>query len=125
MTHDKQHKGHWKNDPVARIFTGIIIIWIGVSFLLKTQNLIDAADWWAYFLIGLGIILVVEVVVRFARPEYHRPVAGRLIAGVALIAIGSSGIFDLEEWWPLILIAVGVVVLLGGLNKTHQDSPPQ
>jgi hypothetical protein len=72
---------------------------------------ISWADWWAYFLVGLGAIFVLEGVLRGFSVEGRRGMAGRLIAGFVLAIIGGSHLLGFEEWWPLVLIAVGVIVL--------------
>jgi type IV secretory pathway VirB2 component (pilin) len=53
-------------------------------------------------------------------PAYRRPVFGKLIAGLVLIAIGASNIYGLGEWWPLIIIGVGVVILFNALFRIRK-----
>ena len=36
-----------------------------------------------------------------------------LFPGVVLLFVGLAFLFNFSQWWPIILIAVGVVILLG------------
>jgi hypothetical protein len=101
-----------KQGPYPRLTGGLILILLGVLFLLTEMDRISWADWWAYFLVGLGGIFILEAVLRGFSAEGRRGLGGRLIAGAVLAAIGGSHLLGLEEWWPLLLIAVGVVVLV-------------
>lgn len=82
----------FRRDPFAAIFLGLIAILAGIFFFLATQGYIKWEDWWAYFLLGLGAILIIEALARQAVPAYRRPIFGRLIAGLVLICIGAGNI---------------------------------
>ena len=101
----------WRRDPISGLSFGLILILLGVTFFLAAQDLISWDDWWKYFIIGLGVIFLIEVLVRYVKPAYRRPVFGRLIAGLILIAVGVAFIGGLGNWWPLILIVVGLAIL--------------
>jgi hypothetical protein len=102
-----------KENPVPRLTGGLILILLGVLFLLAQMGRISWMDWWAYFLVGLGGIFILEGILRSFTETHHR--AGRFIAGLILIIIGGAHLIGFVEWWPLILIAVGVVVLISPL----------
>jgi Ca2+/Na+ antiporter len=121
--HEKNEKSQdekWRHDPLGRVISGLIVIAVGAMFLLATQDKIAWEDWWAYFLLALGGIFIFEVLIRSIMPAYRRPVFGKLIAGLVLIAIGASNIYGLVSWWPLIIIGVGVIILFGGLFRVRK-----
>jgi Ca2+/Na+ antiporter len=121
--HEKNEKSQdekWRHDPLGRVISGLIVIAVGAMFLLATQDKIAWEDWWAYFLLALGGVFIFEVLVRSVIPAYRRPVFGKLIAGLVLIAIGASNIYGLVSWWPLIIIGVGVIILFGGLFRVRK-----
>ena len=69
---------------------------------------------WQVFFLGAGVFLLIEVVVRLLVPLYRRQVLGAFIGAIVFFALG------LGNWtiiWPLILVAIGVTVLLGGLVR--------
>ena len=112
MTEVKEGKEKIKEDNFSKVTAGLILILLGVLFLLATLDYLSWGDWWAYFLIGLGAIFIFEVVVRAATPRLGRRFTGKLIAGIVLIIIGAAHIFGWVTWWPLILIAVGLGLII-------------
>jgi len=107
----------WARDPIGAVFFGLILLVVAVVLLLGTQGYVEWEDIWAYFLVGLGLIFWVEAVVRFALPAYRRPIFGRLILGLILVAVGGANIYGLAEWWPVALIAVALALVLYGLVR--------
>jgi uncharacterized membrane protein YhhN len=94
----------------------------GTFLFLATQGYIKWEDWWAYFLLGLGVVFIAEALARQAVPEYRRPILGRLIAGLVLICIGASNIYGLREWWPLIIVVVGILLLAYGWQRLRKPA---
>lgn len=117
---EKSQEEKWRRDPLGRVIFGLIVIAVGVMFLLASQDKIAWEDWWAYFLLALGGIFILEVLIRSIMPAYRRPVFGKLIAGLVLIAIGASNIFGFVTWWPLIIIGVGVFILFSALFRVRK-----
>jgi len=106
-----------KQDYAPKITGGLILILLGVLFLFTEMDKISWEDWWAYFLVGLGAIFLIEALLRTFSPEGRKAIGGRLVAGPILIVIGGSRLIGLEHWWPLVLIAVGLGVLISALVK--------
>jgi hypothetical protein len=107
----------WRRRPYPSLTGGLILILLGVLFLLTEMGRIGWADWWAYFLVGLGGILLLEALIRMFSAEGRKGASGKIIAGLILAVIGGAHLVGFEEWWPLILIAVGVGVLISGLIR--------
>ena len=57
---------------------------------------------------------------------------GSLIAGMVFIILGvlflldNLGVFEVSfaVVWPIVLIGIGLALLLGGLGRRRQDTPP-
>jgi CDP-diglyceride synthetase len=113
MSENKEDKS--KHDPWSRVTGGSILILLGVLFLLATLDIVSWGDWWKYFLCGLGFIFILEAVLRSGDPKFRQHITGRLIAGTVLILIGGSFIFGVTNWWPFILIGVGVALVISTL----------
>jgi len=113
MTENKEEK--IKHDPWSRVIGGLILILLGILFLLATMDIVSWGDWWAYFLVGLGAIFIFEVILRSGSPAFRQHITGRLIAGVVLILVGGSFIFGMTNWWPIIIIGVGVALVISAL----------
>ena len=117
---EKSQEEKWRRDPLGRVIFGLIVIAAGIMFLLASQDKIAWDDWWAYFLLAIGGIFIFEVLIRSIMPAYRKPVFGKLIAGLVLIAIGASNIYGLVSGWPLIIIAVGVMILFNALFRIRK-----
>ena len=112
---EKSQEEKWRHDPLGRVIFGLIVIAVGVLLLFASQGNIAWEDWWAYFLLTLGGIFLFEVLMRSIMPAHRRPVFGKLIAGLVLIAIEASIIYGLGTLWPLIIIGVWVSILFSAL----------
>ena len=113
----------WKFERLSSgIGWGLFFILVGGLFLAGNAGWLKA-DWWTYFAIGLGGILVIGFLMRFFRGLGGRWSAiGRLVIGLALIYIGFASCYGFGEWWPLALIAIGVGILVkASLAAGHQS----
>ena len=107
-----------EKDGLSRVFTGLIVVWLGTTLYMNNQNWLDGA-WWAYFIMGIGVLLLVESLVRISQDRYY-PMYGKLVGGSVLIAVGASNIYDMHDWWPLIFVAVGLAIIF--INTRQQPS---
>ncbi len=107
----------WPRDSWPGINAGLILVLLGVLFFLSSRGTIGRGDWWKYFIIGLGSLFLIEVVGSFIRPVYRRVKFGKLVAGLILISIGFASLTGIGNWWPLVLIAVGLAVLVNALFR--------
>ena len=113
---EAKHKAQ-KNERYSGVMGGLILILLGLLFLLATQHYIHWYDWWAYFLLGLGAIFILGFIVRSLTAHDRQMQTGKLVAGAVMMVIGASHIFGLASWWPLILVAVGIILLVSSLKK--------
>ena len=94
----------------------LLIILVGILFFINQQG----TDWdilWKYLLIGLGGIFIIDGLAHLWRPARFEGNLGRFIPGVVLLFVGLAFLFNFSQWWPIILIAVGVVILLSFLFR--------
>ncbi|MEJ5292472.1 MAG: zinc-ribbon domain-containing protein [Candidatus Methanosuratincola sp.] len=97
------------------LFGGGVLVVLGSTFWLATTGVISWAIWWAYFLCGLGVLLVLLGIHNARSGKDSGPITG----GVVVLAIGIIAIlawnYSLSSWWPLVLIAIGLVVIVSAL----------
>ena len=101
-----------------------ILMWAGVVMLLANLGIlgdVNIGDYrletWSVGVLGAGVIVLIEVVIRMLVPTYRRNVGGSFIFAVILLAVGLGDILSWSMVGPLILIALGVSVLLGGFSR--------
>jgi len=111
--------GRKRHQQRSGIFTGLVLIVLGLSLFTATHGWISWESWWQYFLIGLGVILIFSAFIRSFNPEKHQGLIPRLISGLILICIGVAFVFGLSNWWPIIIVAVGLAVVIGRLSQSH------
>jgi hypothetical protein len=128
--HEKEEKG--RSDSLGTIVWGIIIIWAGLVLLADNMGMLAAIRFadtpfpgfrflarieaWSLIFFGAGVIILVEAVIRYVMPAYRRGVWGTVILAFVFIGIGLGSWVGWNVVWPLILIAIGVIVLLGALG---------
>jgi len=102
----------WRRDPISGVVTGLIVLALGVLLTLAARDVIAWDDWWKYFLIGIGVVFLIEVLIRRLKPAYRRPMFGRFVAGLILVCVGAAFVGGFGNWWPLIIVAIAVAILL-------------
>lgn len=126
---EKSWDEKWRRDPLSAVIWAAIFIWAGVVFLLSNLGFLDflikpegeewwmrVGDAWSVVLIGAGVILLIEVVIRLLMPVYRKPVMGTVIFGLILIGIGLGDLINWGIIWAVILIIIGGSILLRGLR---------
>ncbi|MDY6875629.1 MAG: hypothetical protein SWK90_05425 [Chloroflexota bacterium] len=110
----------WANDPLGAATWAIILILAGCILLVANLGLvpfIGMANSWNWILLMAGALLLLQVLLRLMVPEWRRPVGGWLMLALIMLVSGTGAVMGLENTWPLILIAVGVALLVGGLLR--------
>jgi len=117
--HDEKGE-KYRRDPFSAVFVGLIILLIGVLWFLSAENVIVSGEWWQWFLIGLGSIFILDRLIRYPSPVNRRPMFGRIIVGLILIAVGIALIYGVETWWPLIVGIVGIAFIAYGIYRSRK-----
>jgi len=118
-----QEKAH--RDPLSNIIWAGILIWAGLALLasnlgvLATIPVLQGMSGWSLVFAGAGLILILEVFFRLFIPRYRQPVIGTMIMGLILMSIGLGDSFGWNLVWPVILIAVGLSIILGGFVRRN------
>lgn len=118
----KQEKGQgldekYRRNPLGFVSWALVIIWLGVTLLLQSLDIIGNQDrQWAVFAWGGGVIFLAEALIRTLVPKWRRPVIGSFIWGAIWVGVGFGLWYDKwEVIGPIVIIAVGVAILAGRL----------
>ena len=135
---EKSFEEKSRRDPVGALVWAATLIWAGVVLLGQNLGYFDRISirlgdtgfnfpfelerWvgaWQVFWLGAAALVVLGVIARVLVPSWRGPILGSLIWAIVLVGIA------LGEWtyiWPLILIAIGVSLLFGGiLRRRHRE----
>ncbi len=114
---DEKHKeGKWQKDPLSGAIFGMILIVLGAAYFGGPYL---PGPWWAWFIAGLGVVSILDAVLHSLKPEWKRPVFGKVILGIIFIVIGMGFVYEITEWWPYLLMALGAVMLIYYIRKSY------
>jgi len=135
LKHDEKVE---ERDALSSVVWAAILIWAGLVFLAFNTGWIErvfAGDLfprilphgmevfepglWSIIMLGAGLILLMEVIIRAFVPNLKRHIGGSLILAAVFIGVGLGSFFGWDLVWPLILIAIGASILLGGFLRKH------
>jgi len=133
---EKSWEEKWRRDPLSSIAWAAIFIWAGIVLLAGNLGYLDRligrgidipgvggllrVEAWPLITLGAGVIVLLEVVARLLMPEYRRHIGGSLFVAAILIGIGLNNLFGWSLVWPLILIALGLAIILGGAFRRRE-----
>lgn len=130
---EKSWEEKYRRDPLGPIIWGLILLWAGAVLLLSNLGMLDsllrrtinAPVWanrlsqgWSLVMLGAGVILLVEVVIRLLVPVYRHSVVGTVILAVLFIGISLGDLISWSLLWPLVLIALGLIIVARGLIRS-------
>ena len=116
----------YRSDPLSNMIWAAILIWAGVAFLVTNLDLFQGVPFlgdfegWDLAFAGAGVIVLAEVGIRLPVPSYSGPVIGRLILALILLSIGLGETVGWELLWPIVIIAIGVLMLFGGALRRSE-----
>jgi len=98
-------------DRLSQLTWGLTVIWAGGVFLLGLDI------WVGWMLSGFGSLMLLEAAVRMVVPEFRANPGARLIFGSILLSVGLGMALSIGTFWPLVLIAIGISILINHLLK--------
>jgi hypothetical protein len=102
---------------------GILFILVGLLIFADNKGWMPGGVGWLYFAIGLGGIFIIGFLVRcFGTPSHRWGGFGGLMVGIALVYIGMAFLNGFGDWWPLVLIPVGIGFLVKGIWHRNSQS---
>ena len=130
---EKSWEEKYKRDPLSPIIWGLILLWAGGVLLLSNMGLLDSllrrtiiapawverlAQGWSLVMLGAGVILLIEVAIRLLVPIYRHSIVGTAILAIVFIGIGLGDLISWNILWPLVLIALGLIIVLRGVFRS-------
>lgn len=115
---------HWdekvRRDPFGTTLWGLILVWAGLVLLagnLGWMGPLAGFSPWSLILLGAGVILLLGVGFVLLVPSYRRPIGGLLVIACVLLVGGVGSAFGLALLGPVLLIAIGALILARALRR--------
>ncbi len=121
---EKQEKGRG-GDLAGAITGGLILILLGILLYYATlgTTVITFGNFWQYFIVGVGVILVVQGIIRYG--EKGIPYLGSFIGGAVMIVIGLAFISGSNaNLWPLIFVVLGIAAIVSAITARRNAPSP-
>lgn len=119
-----QQQHNWQSGrALPGIAPALVVIGIGVLFLLNNLNIFFIHDVWRFW---PGILIAVGLVKLVDSPDSSGRLTGGVMVGVgALFLADNLGFLNLswDNFWPLILIGAGLLMLWSRLAPSQAASP--
>jgi hypothetical protein len=104
---------------VSGLVPGVILVILAVLFLLSNYGILKG-EWWQYFLALLLMVFLIEYWVVYISPVRGRSRLKMGLVGLLLIGSGILFLFNVSVWWPLILLAAGIILIFMFLVKKRR-----
>ncbi len=126
-TPDSQRR---RNTEATSWIVGVVLILLGAAFLLENSGyVVFTGNWWAVFIYLAAIASFANAWRSYhATGRFGATATGSLTWGLVFTVVATIFFFNLlwDLWWPVILVAVGVGIvvgnLLGALTRTRGDA---
>ncbi|MBO3803268.1 MAG: zinc ribbon domain-containing protein [Candidatus Brockarchaeota archaeon] len=122
---EKREKEEKHEDRFGAVIGGLILILLGTIMYLAQNRVIPWRNFGGYFLLGMGLILIIWAAARYFSEAFKGTALGLLIGGLILGALGLSTLLELRESWPLVLIMLGLIIIVGIAAAVRRSPRPR
>ena len=99
---------------------GIVFILAGLIVTLEVFGVVSGLQWWngwSVFFLGAGLITLVGSLACLSAGLATKGGWGVFFA-LILLALGVGGLWQVDVFWPFVLIGFGILILIGALHKS-------
>jgi len=116
MNNTKDSKPENDIYSLGNIRAGLLFIIAGSLIYASREGFINEWFWW--FLLSWGAILLVEVTIRLSAERFKSSIVSPLIWGTILVGFSVHQLYGFDLWWPVTLIAIGTGIILSGFYRS-------
>lgn len=117
---DEKREGDKKGDVVG----GLIVVWLGVSFVLRNAGIISWGDFGGVFLMGIGTILILRGIYAYSQSRVFDHGFGYIVGGSFLTMIGAGIVWNFDDLWAIFIVALGLVIVFRAITDRGKNPRP-
>jgi len=121
---EKSEKNEGSGAMWGAVMGGLIIIWLGITFMLRTYDIFPASQWFNWFMMGLGLIIILRGVGFYIQTSNWRASSGLLIGGAVVAFIGFGPYIGWTDWWAIIIIFIGIWIVVTAFTNRNRHPRP-
>lgn len=120
----EKHQKHQKN----RLFWPFILIAVGLIFLIQNLSPVPVhLNWWAAFIYFPVVASIAAGINAFQKSgKFDAAVRNSLGSAIVVGTVATMLLLDVRwsQWWPLMLIAPGLSMILNGISIAETEKHP-
>jgi hypothetical protein len=116
-----EYRRRHRRDLISVVLAGVFLVLLGVLLFLASQGILSWDTWWPYLIMGIGLILLIDSIIRYPKEGSAGFRIGRLIAAIVLIGVGIVNLLGNVTWWPLVIVVIGVAIIVGALLRPRRN----
>jgi len=99
-------------DPLNRLLTGAVLVYLAILAVLHLSFRLGETTALPSFVLGVGVLLLLDALVRVVKPQYRKPLRGRVLFGLIFVAAGIARLLGVAEMW-MVVLAGGILAVIG------------
>jgi len=121
---EKSEKYEKGSDRTGALVGGLVLIWLGLTFVMVETGTLSWVRWWTVFLAGLGVIIIIQGLIRYLETRYIQHLTGSLIGGALLIFISMAFLTNVSGFWYIFLILLGLAIIISSIFARSRAPRP-
>jgi hypothetical protein len=121
MTVENMFEDMKERAQIERVYWAGVLIWAGLVFgadVLGALPVIGSADAWSWVFLGAGLFGMLGTGYRSISPDILDPTGWDYIWSGFWLLVGLSGFVTTNLIWPLALVVIGVIALIGVFRRS-------
>lgn len=120
----EKNEKHEDDDEYGALIGGGILIWLGTLLLLQNQGILRGGDFGGFFMMGIGVILMLRGLLAYQKSGVFDHGSGFIIGGCVMLLIGAGITYNIRDWWAFLIIGLGLIIVYRGVTEQGRNPVP-
>lgn len=120
LSESKVRSEHEARKRLESLWWAGVLIWAGLVFAADSLGIlpqVGEASAWSWVFFGAGLYGMLGNLYRLTSLDQPNPTAWDYIWSGFLLLVGLGDVTTVDVFWPLVLVIVGAVILVGALRQ--------